>query len=94
MGPADRAQIFFYCGGAFFDADRDLGLLRGGRIGADCRHGEYHRYVLNNTDGNRWLIPPAAVATGREPYMSHFQGITNPEEKPPAPIRMDTGGAR
>ena len=74
MGNADRAQIFFYCGGAFFDADRDLGLLRGGRIGADCRHGEYHRYVLNNTDGNRWLIPPAAVATGREPYMRRVLG--------------------
>ena len=25
----------FYCGVALFDADGDLGLLRGGRIGAD-----------------------------------------------------------
>ena len=25
----------FYCGVALLDADRDLGLLRGGRIGAD-----------------------------------------------------------
>ena len=87
MGPADRAQIFFYCGGAFFDADGDLGLLRGGRIGADCRHGEYHRYVLNNTDGNRWLIPPAAVATGREPYMRRIYaaggGRQSAEIRPP-----------
>ena len=35
MGNADRAQIFFIVGVAFFDADRDLGLLRGGRISAD-----------------------------------------------------------
>ena len=31
---------------------------------------------------------------GSRPYMSHFQGITALKEKPPAPIRMDTGGAR
>ena len=35
IGNADRAQIFFIVGVAFFDADRDLGLLRGGRISAD-----------------------------------------------------------
>ena len=32
--PADLAQIFLSFV-ALFDADRDLGLLRGGRIGAD-----------------------------------------------------------
>ena len=35
IGNADRAQIFFIVGSRSFDADRDLGLLRGGRISAD-----------------------------------------------------------
>ena len=35
IGNADRAQIFFIVGSRFFYADGDLGLLRGGRIGAD-----------------------------------------------------------
>ena len=34
IGNADRAQIFLSFV-ALFDADRDLGLLRGGRISAD-----------------------------------------------------------
>ena len=35
IGNADRARIFFIVGSRFFYADGDLGLLRGGRIGAD-----------------------------------------------------------
>ena len=46
IGNADRAQIFFIVGSRFFYADGDLGLLRGGRNSADCRHEDYR---LNTT---------------------------------------------
>ena len=34
-GERGSGADLFYCGVALFDADRELGLLRGGRIGAD-----------------------------------------------------------
>ena len=33
-----------------------------------------HKSDRDNIGGNRWIIPPAAVATGREPYMRRVLG--------------------